>query len=78
MSRKKWVVSEIDKALACNIADEFEIDPFAALLLVSRGITDYDEIADFFNEEGELSDPFTLKDMDKAAERIELALDRDE
>lgn len=78
MSRKKWVVSETDKALACRIADEFEIDPFAALLLVSRGITDFDEVAGFFSDEAELSDPFTLKDMDKAVERIELALERDE
>lgn len=78
MSRKKWVVSEIDKALACRIADEYEIDPFAALLLVSRGITDGEELEDFLSDEGLLCDPFSFIDMDKAVERINLALDNDE
>ncbi len=78
MSRRKWVVSEIDKALACEIADKYNIDPFAALLLVSRGITEKDKIEAFFTSELILSDPFTLKDMDKAVERINRAIDDDE
>lgn len=78
MSRRKWCVNEIDKALACNIAEKYDIDPFAALLLVSRGITREDEIENFFADDSILSDPFTLKDMDKAVERINLAIDNDE
>ncbi len=78
MSRKKWCVNEIDKALACEIADKFDIDPFAALLLVSRGITQENEIEAFFTDEGVLSDPLTLKDMDKAVERINRAIENDE
>lgn len=78
MSRRKWCVNEIDKALACEIADKYDIDPFAALLLVSRGITDEGEIEAFFSDACLLSDPFTLKDMDKAVERISLAIENDE
>ena len=78
MSRRKWHVNEIDKALACEIADKHDIDPFAALLLVSRGITDEEEIEDFFSSEGFLCDPFSFKDMDKAVERINLAIENDE
>ena len=78
MSRRKWCVNEIDKALACDIADKYDIDPFAALLLVSRGITDEGEIEAFFSDDCILSDPFTLKDMDKAVERINLAIENDE
>ena len=78
MSRRKWVVNEIDKALACEIADVYDIDPFAALLLVSRGITEKEEIESFFSSELNLSDPFTLKDMDKAVERIDRAMENDE
>ena len=78
MSRRKWCVNETDKALACDIADKYDIDPFAALLLVSRGITSAAEIEAFFSEKCNLSDPFTLKDMDKAVERINLAIENDE
>lgn len=75
MSRKKWVVSSLDKELASDIAEEYGIDPFAALLLVSRGITDEGEIAEFFSESTSLISPFEIKDMDKAAERISRAMD---
>lgn len=78
MGRKKWCVNEVNKALACEIADKFDIDPFAALLLVSRGITEDAQIEEFFADESELSDPFTLKDMDKAVERINEAIENDE
>ena len=78
MSRKKWCVASCDKDLACNVASRFDIDPFAALLLVSRGITDEDEIRDFFSDDSILSDPFEIKDMDKAVARITEAMDNGE
>ncbi len=78
MSRKKWVVSSLDKELASDIAEEYGIDPFAALLLVSRGITDECEIAEFFSEASSLISPFEIKDMDKAVERIRRAMENGE
>ncbi len=78
MSRKKWLVSALDKELASDIAEEYDIDPFCSLLLVSRGITDDSEIFDFFSKECRLSDPFEIKDMDKAAERIRKAIEEKE
>ncbi len=78
MSRKKWVTAKPDKELASNISSRFGIDPFAALLLVSRGITDEEKIEDFFSDEYFFGDPFELKDMDKAAARIEQALENGE
>ena len=78
MSRKKWRVSALDKELASDIAEEYDIDPFCSLLLVSRGITDDSEIFDFFSKECRLSSPFEIKDMDKAVERIRRAIERKE
>ena len=77
MSRKKWIVYTLDKELASDIAQEYDIDPFAALLLTSRGITDDEEIVRFFSDEAALSDPFEIKDMDKAVERIKSAFSND-
>ena len=78
MSRKKWLVSARDKELASDIAEEYDIDPFCSLLLDSRGITDDSEIFDFFSKECRLSDPFEIKDMDKAAARIRKAIEEKE
>ncbi len=78
MNRKLWLVSPIDKELASDIADEFDIDPFAALLLVSRGITDDEEIFRFFSEECNLCNPYDLMDVDKAVDRIIDAMQKGE
>ncbi len=75
MSRKKWLVSAVDKELAFDLAEESDIDPFAALLLVSRGMTDEDEIAEFFSDSVSLISPYEIKDMDKAVARIQKAID---
>lgn len=78
MGRKIWNVSKIDKAYASEISQNLDIDPFAALLLASRGICEYDEIEEFFSDEAEFCDPYELRDMDKAVERIERALENGE
>lgn len=78
MSRKKWMISSADKDLAFDIAEEFGIEPFAALLLVSRGITDDEEINSFFSDSCRLSSPYEIKDMDKAVFRIRTAIEKGE
>ena len=74
MSRKKWVVSQYNKDMAAELAENYELDPFLALLLVSRGI-DTCSIDDFMFSDGEMCDPFLLPDMKKAAERIKRAIE---
>ena len=76
MVRKKWTVSECDKDLAAQIAEDFSVDPLTAYILVSRGITDYDEIEEFLDPSAPLMiAPFSFADMDKAVRRIQLAID---
>lgn len=76
MRRKKWVVSKGSKDLAAQVAQEIGVDPFAALLVTSRGFDDTDEINDFFDEDAPLSlSPHSIADMTKAAERINRAID---
>ena len=78
MSRKQWYVLPSDRDMAEDITEQYDIEPFLAHLLVSRGIIDDSEIEDFCFDSGELLDPYELKDMDKAVERINEALAKDE
>lgn len=56
-----------------------QVDDIIASLLVQRGIKSYDQARQFFRPSlNDLHDPYLMKDMDKAVERIELALNREE
>ena len=74
MGRKKWNVCKLNKNLASEIAEQYSIDPFAALLLVERGFTDKEQLDDFFDTDESLMDPFLLPDMQKAVDRINSAV----
>ena len=75
MSRKKWITSPIDKELAAQVAETHSLDPFTALILVSRGITEPLDIEEFFDNDFSFSDPYLIVDMDKAVDRIRKAID---
>ena len=54
-------------------------NPFFLSLLVSRGIKTFQEVKDFMVPEiSQLHDPFLMRDMDKAVERLSLALESGE
>ena len=54
-------------------------NPHFLSLLVSRGIKTFDQVRDFMVPEiSQLHDPFLMKDMDKAVERLSLALESGE
>lgn len=77
MNRKKWVVSPCDRDAAATIAESCGVEPFAAFLLCSRGMTDEFEIESFLYDT-DLIDPYTLPDMEKAVERVNQALENGE
>lgn len=78
MSHKKWIVADADKEKASALSEKLNIDPFIAFLLVSRGIEDELSASDFLSDSCILTSPYSLKDMDKAAERITFAVENDE
>lgn len=58
-----------------RLVNELKVEPLIAQLLAQRGITSYDEAKSFFRPElSHLHDPFLMADMEKAVERIELAI----
>ncbi len=75
MSRKKWITAHIDKDLAAQVAENHSLDPFTALILVSRGITEYEDVEEFFDTDFSFCDPYLIADMDKAVERIQKAIE---
>lgn len=75
MSRKKWITAHIDKDLAAQVAESHSLDPFTALILVSRGITEYEDVEEFFDTDFCFCDPYLITDMEKAVERIEKAIE---
>ena len=79
MSRKKWRIVPYDKQKAVRLARACGADEFSVLLLSSRGYDTPDAVEAFLAAaDAPFSSPFLIKDMDRAVDRIRLALDRDE
>ncbi len=80
MLRKRWVQhDENNEDIVEKLATTLKIDHILARLLAQRGIYTYAEARDFFRPSlDSLHDPFLLKDMDLAVERIERALEQGE
>lgn len=75
---RKWNIAKGDKSLAARISEEHGVPRFAAHLLITRGLTDFDELEDFLTKDAPLCDPLEFADMDKAVERILRAVDSGE
>lgn len=79
MGRKVWNINAYDKNAASALALKTGVDDFAVLLLQSRGIRTADAVLEFVSAaDAELFSPFLIKDMDKAAERINRAVENGE
>lgn len=75
MGRKIWRIAHCDKETAALLAESFSLDPLTALLLVAGGIDTPEKAEEFFSDDFELSDPYEYADMEKAAQRVEEAID---
>ena len=73
---KKWILKEVaDSDVARQLASELGVDPVLAELLVQRGVRTFSQARAFFRPDlGDLYDPFLMKDMDKAVERLHKAV----
>lgn len=73
---KRWVVKpQGNPEAVAAMAAATGISPVLANLLVQRGIDTLEKAKKFFNPQlSDLHDPFLMKDMDKAVERVERAI----
>ena len=70
--KKKWIYKqEPEERLVEELSKSINISPFLSKLLVQRGIESFDDAKEFFRPSlKELHDPFLMKDMDKAVNRL--------
>ncbi|MEZ0609221.1 single-stranded-DNA-specific exonuclease RecJ [Fibrella sp. WM1] len=77
---KRWILKPFPDAPDQQTAVEslvqtLNISPFLASLLVQRGVTNFEEARTFFRPElPHLHDPFLMRDMDRAVERLTRAM----
>lgn len=76
LTEKRWAVKASgDAARVAELSRALNISPVLASLLVAKNVTSYDEAKKFFRPDiTDLHDPFLMKDMDKAVDRIEKAV----
>ena len=76
---KKWDLSEINTPQAQSLASQLNIHPALGGLLIQRGITDFEKARSFFRPDLDtLHDPFLMKDLNLAVNRLSAALARNE
>ncbi len=77
--QKKWKIKETDNQIVNNLADSLGVSQSIAHLLVIRGVTTFDEAKQFFRPDfSQLHNPFLMKDMQKAVDRIKTAIEKNE
>ena len=76
IKEKRWALKpQGEHSLVLSLAKQLNISSTLANLLVQRGITSFEEAKTFFRPKmTDLHDPFLMKDMEKAIDRIEKAL----
>ena len=73
--RKRWSLLPVDETTAQHLQETLKIHPALCRLLVQRGITTFEDAKTFFRPElSQLHEPFLMKDMEAAVNRLEQAL----
>ncbi|GAB4253302.1 MAG: single-stranded-DNA-specific exonuclease RecJ [Saprospiraceae bacterium] len=77
--RKRWTLIPADEEAVSRLHGELRIHPVLCRVLVQRGISTFDEAKAFFRPSlDDLHDPFMMKNMDRAVDRVLAALRSEE
>ncbi|MDE5583610.1 MAG: single-stranded-DNA-specific exonuclease RecJ [Ruminococcus sp.] len=74
---KYWTINNPDKKIIHSFMTDYDITPLTAVVLASKGYDTTESVMESL-EMRELSDPFLIKDMNKAVETINNAVDNGE
>lgn len=76
---KRWNILSADDAVVESLQASLKINPVICKILVQRGIDNYEKARNFFRPElSQLHSPWLMKDMEKAVDRITMAMDQQE
>lgn len=76
---KRWKILQADKSKADALQLSLKINPALCCILVERGFDDYEKAKQYFRPQlSNLHDPWLMKDMDKAVQRILSAFEKKE
>ena len=79
MKEKRWHIKPVNQAKADQLFKELKIHPVICSLLSQRCINTFDQAKQFFRPQlTDLHSPWLMKDMEKAVQRITLALNSNE
>src|ERR1700712_243082 len=77
--QKRWTIKEPDTEKVLALSDAMKVHPLIARILVGRGVEHFEDAKNYFRPDiSQLHDPWLMKDMDLAVERILLAIDQNE
>ena len=78
--QKKWHVKTLkDTTIVDAFRSKLKVDSIVAELLLQRGIDSFDMAQDFFRPKlDQLHDPFLMKDLEVAVDRLQEAIDDDQ
>ncbi|MCV9885254.1 single-stranded-DNA-specific exonuclease RecJ [Metabacillus halosaccharovorans] len=75
----RWMIQSSDETFIQNLRENLSVTPLVASLLVNRGINSVEAAQEFLDTDSQtFHDPFLLKDMDKAVQRIQKAIHNNE
>ena len=76
---KRWTILKADEKAVKSLQDSLKIHPVICKVLVQRGITSFDNSKQFFRPQlSDLHNPWLMKDMEKAVDRITAAVNTGE
>ncbi|HEX7846205.1 MAG TPA: single-stranded-DNA-specific exonuclease RecJ [Chitinophagaceae bacterium] len=71
MQQKRWNILTADEQKIASLQQALNVHPILCKILVQRGIETFETAKDFFRPQlSSLHDPWLMKDMDKAVERV--------
>ncbi|MBW8348223.1 single-stranded-DNA-specific exonuclease RecJ [Bacillus sp. IITD106] len=77
--KTRWIVQNTNNKTAREFAEQLNITPLLASLLMNRGITTINQAKSFlFTENEDFHDPYLFEDMEKAVSRIKSAIEAKE